>query len=215
MTIPNTGELFSWHLVTRLGEIQVLFPVVLGVCLILLGVDATRPLVSRWLQALLLAIVLTTASKIAFIGWGLGNERWDFTGISGHAMMASAIFPLLVATLTSRLPAGGQKMAVLCSFALVIAVGVSRVMVGAHSVSEVLAGLLVGSAASAFAMAYQGLPRAKLNFYLPLMVVPWLVLAPLQMPQLPTHTLVTRLSLLLSGHDKPHTRGDMHRKTLT
>jgi membrane-associated phospholipid phosphatase len=214
MLFPHIGDLFTWHFITRLGEAQYLLPAALWSCLALLRHDSTRSLAYRWLQTLLAATILTTASKIAFIGWGLGIAQWNFTGVSGHAMFASAVFPLLVATLTSRLPPGWQKMAVVFSFALVIAIGISRLMVGAHSVSEVLAGLLLGSAASAFAMAHVGLPRATLNFYVPLVVVVWLVVAPLQAPQYQTHSLVTRLALLLSGHEKPYTRSEMMRKSL-
>ena len=200
-----------WHLITRLGEVQLLLPAALWASLALLHQPGTRLFAMRWLQALGVAALLTTSSKIAFIGWGIGFAAWNFTGISGHAMFASAIYPLLMATLASRLPPGWQKASVQLGFVLVILVGISRVMVGAHSVSEVLAGLLVGGAASAFAMAKVGLPRATLNLYVPLVVVVWLVLAPLQTPQLPTHSLVTRLALQLSGHAKPHTRTEMLR----
>jgi membrane-associated phospholipid phosphatase len=214
MLSPDSGVLISWHLVTRLGEAQYLLPAALWACLALMRHDATRSLACRWSQTLLIATVLTMASKLAFIGWGLGSAQWNFTGVSGHAMFASAILPLLVATLTSRLSAAWQRGAVLLSFVLVIAIGVSRLMVGAHSASEVLAGLLLGSAASAFAMAHVGLPREISNLYLPLVVVVWLLVAPLQAPQFPTHSLVTRLALLLSGHDKPYTRRDLMHKSL-
>ena len=212
MLVSHLGDSSYWHFITRLGEVQLLLPAALWACLALLHQPGTRLFATRWLQALGVAALLTTGSKIAFIGWGIGSAAWDFTGISGHAMFASAIFPLLMATLTCRLPTGWQKAAVLASFALVVLVGVSRIMVGAHSVSEVLAGLLVGGAASAFAIWQVGLPRARLNLYVPLVAVVWLVAAPLQAPQLPTHSLVTRLALVLSGHAKPHTRTDMLRK---
>jgi hypothetical protein len=84
-------------------------------------------------------------------------------------------------------------------------------MVGAHSMSEVLAGLLIGITVSAYAVTQGRLPRVKFNFYLPLVIVIWLVIAPLQTPQVPTHSLVTRFTLLLSGHAKPHTRNEMLR----
>lgn len=211
MLDSSFGTASLWHLITRLGEVQLLLPAALWACLALLHQSATRAFATRWLQGLTVAAGLTLASKIAFIGWGVGSAAWDFTGISGHAMFAAAIFPLLLATLTCRMPGIWQRAAVVASLALVLLVGVSRLMVGAHSVSEVLAGLLVGGAASAFAFWQVGLPRARLNLYVPLVAVLWLVLAPLQAPQLPTHSLVTRFALLLSGHTKPYTRTEMLR----
>jgi hypothetical protein len=87
-----------------LGEVQLLLPAALLTCLALLNLQDTRLLAVRWLQALSVAAGLTLASKMAFIGWGLGSAAFNFTGISGHAMFASAVYPFLAATLTCRLP---------------------------------------------------------------------------------------------------------------
>jgi hypothetical protein len=126
-------------------------------------------------------------------------------------MFASAIYPLLAASLACSLPPQWQRASVGLSVVLVLLICLSRLMVGAHSISEVLAGLLVGITVSAYAVAHLGLPRAELNHYLTLVIGVWLAVAPLQTPQVPTHSLVTRLSLLLSGHAKPHTRQEMLR----
>lgn len=201
-----------WHLITRLGEVALLLPAALWACLALLHQSATRLFAVRWLQALALAGGLTLVTKLAFMGWGIGSAAWDFTGISGHAMFAAAIYPLLVASLTGQLAHGWQRALVLTSFALVLVVGVSRLVVGAHSVSEVMAGLLLGMAVSAFSLWHVGLPRARLNLAVPLVAVLWLVVAPMQAPQAPTHSFVIRLALLLSGHDKPYTRAEMLRQ---
>lgn len=209
--IPNHVAFSFWHVITRLGEAQLLVPAALWACLALLNQPDSRLVGVRWLQALVVAAGLTLLSKIAFIGWGLGSATFNFTGISGHAMFAAAIYPLLTATLIGRLPAPWQRATVVLSFVLVLLVGVSRVMVMAHSVSEVVAGFVVGSAVVAYAVGYIGLPRIKLNFYVPLILALWLLLTPLQMPQVPTHSMVTHLALLLSGHAKAHTRIDLLR----
>ncbi len=169
----------------------------------------TRPLATIWLGLLGLTTLLTTASKIAFIGWGIGSAWLDFTGISGHTMFAAAVYPLLLGTLTSRLPPWGQKAAVAAGYALALLVGVSRLEVGAHSVSEVVVGLLLGGAASALAIASAGLPRARIGASLTVLVALWIVLTPVHVPPLQTHSLVTRLALSLSGSPVPHTRHAM------
>jgi hypothetical protein len=159
---------------------------------------------------LCLTALLTTASKIAFIGWGIGSATLDFTGISGHTMFAAAVYPLLLGTLTSRLPPWGQKVAVIAGFALALLVGMSRLEVGAHSVSEVVAGLLLGGAASAFALARSGLPRSPIGSSLTVLVALWVLITPIHIPPVATHSLVTRLALSLSGSPVPHTRSAMH-----
>ncbi len=209
MTIDTPQLQYFWHLLTRLGESQILLPAALLAMLALARHADSRPLARCWLGALALATLLTTASKVAFIGWGIGSAALDFTGISGHAMFAAAVYPLLLGTLAAPLPQQGQKIAVTAGFALAFMVGLSRLEVGVHSISEVVAGLLLGSAASVWAIASTRLPRVLLGSTLSFLVALWILLTPLHIPPLHTHSLVTRLALALSGHVAPHTRHGM------
>ncbi len=196
-------------MLTRLGEVQILLPAALLSMLVLAHNTDTRSLATNWLGLLSLASLLTLASKIAFIGWGIGSAWLDFTGLSGHTMFAAAVYPLLLGTLASRLPPWGQKAAVAAGFALALLVGMSRLEVGAHSLSEVVAGLQLGGAASAFAIARAGLPRSGIGSSLTVLVALWVLITPVHVPPLPTHSLVTRLALSLSGSPVPHTRRAM------
>ena len=209
MPIVSSHLQSYWDLLTRLGEVQILLPAALLAMLVLAHRTDTRSLATTWLGLLCLTALLTTASKIAFIGWGIGSATLDFTGISGHTMFAAAVYPLLLGTLTSRLPPWGQQVAVAAGFALALLVGMSRLEVGAHSVSEVVAGLLLGGAASAFALARSGLPRAPIGSSLTVLVALWVLITPIHIPPVPTHSLVTRLALNLSGSPVPHTRRAM------
>ena len=210
MPIASSPLQSFWYLLTRLGEVQILLPAALLAMLVLAHRADTRPLATSWLGLLCLTALLTTASKIAFIGWGIGSATLDFTGISGHTMFAAAVYPLLLGTLTSRLPPWGQQVAVTAGYALALLVGMSRLEVGAHSVSEVVAGLLLGGAASALAMARAGLPRSRIGSSLTVLVTLWVLITPIHIPPVPTHSLVTRLALSLSGSPVPHTRSAMH-----
>jgi membrane-associated phospholipid phosphatase len=201
-----------WFLITRFGEVQNLLPAALWVCLALVRSEATRPLAYRWLFWLALFTLLDTASKIIFIGWGVGVESWNFTGFSGHAMFSAAIYPLLLATLAARLSLRWQKLALGTGFLLAALVGVSRLMVNAHSVSEVVLGLLLGGAVTLLTVSPIGLPQASWRLYVPTLLALWMVLAPLLAPPVPTHWMVTRLALLLSGRTHPYTRLDLHRR---
>lgn len=193
-----------WYHLTRFGEIQILLPAALLAILVLSKRPDTKFLAFWWLGFLVFAVLLTTASKVAFIGWGIGIPELNFTGISGHAMIASAVYPLLIATLASRLPAIGQKFAVAAGCMLALMVGLSRVEIGVHSVSEVIAGLLLGGAVSLFAIAKTSLPRTIVGSVFTMVVSGWLLFSLLHSPQLQTHSWVTRLSLMLSGHITPN-----------
>lgn len=152
--IPSSLPHF-WPLLTRLGEAQILLPAALVAAFALQRRPEGRPLALWWLLLIATAALLTTASKVAFIGWGIGWPELNFTGISGHAMFAAAVYPLLLGTLASRLPPLARQLAIGAGCALALLVGLSRIKVGAHSGSEVLAGLLVGAVASALALCQE------------------------------------------------------------
>ena len=80
-----------WHLITRLGEVQILLPAAVVAALVLAARRDSWPTVTLWLSLLGVAVLLTLASKLAFMGWGLGLPAFNFSGISGHAMMAAAL----------------------------------------------------------------------------------------------------------------------------
>src|SRR5947208_3636310 len=87
----------AWSLIGRLGEAQLLLPAALAFAWWLARRSEARPLVQWWLSLMALAALVTTITKVAFIGWGVGNAAFDFTGVSGHAMFAAAVYPLLCA----------------------------------------------------------------------------------------------------------------------
>jgi membrane-associated phospholipid phosphatase len=202
-----------WELFTRLGEAQILLPVMLVVALMLFRRSEGRPLAVWWLALLGAAALLTLTTKVAFIGWGLGSAALNFTGISGHAMFASAVYPLLFATLASHASPGAKTAAVAAGFLLALTVGISRLLVGVHSGSEVLAGLLLGGSASVLTLSRVPLPSALVSPLIPAVVAVWLAWTPVHAPKAPAHGMVIQLSLKLSGHARPYTRSDMLRRS--
>ncbi len=205
-TAPD--PLAAWQLFTRLGEAQLLLPAAALVVWLLLREPAAsghRQLVLRWLLRLAAAAAVTTASKLAFIGWGLGSAALDFTGVSGHTTFATAVYPLLLAALVPATWPLARQAGALAGLALALAVGLSRLMVDAHSVSEVVAGVLVGGWAGILAFRLGAL-RPQWGRWLAPLIGLWLVATPLVAPPSQSHAWVTRLALVLSGHATPHTR---------
>ncbi len=206
---PSTAA--AWHLFTRLGEAQLLLPAAAVVVGLLLreptaatGPDPRR-LALQWLLRLAAAAALTTASKLAFIGWGLGSAALDFTGVSGHTALAAAVYPLLLAAAVPAAWPLARQAGALAGVALALAVGLSRLMVDAHSVSEVLTGVLVGGWAGALAFRLRRL-QPHFGVWLAPLVGLWFVSMPVIAPPSQSHAMVTRLALALSGQALPHTR---------
>lgn len=211
-----------WYAVTRLGEAQILLPAfVAGALWLAFARPAgargrlaqgnahahdhpARQSALRWVAAIFATTVVTTASKVAFLGFGFGIAALDFTGFSGHSMYATSILPVLAALV------GGRRGAIV-GMLLALLVTYSRVDLGAHSWSEALAGLALGGAAAWWTLAdYLAHPGAvRAPWWLPLLLAAWLTLLPMHAPPSRTHSLVVWVSLKLSGRPRPYTRFEL------
>ena len=215
-----------WPLFTRLGEAQILLPLVALAALWLWLGAGQGALARRWLLAVGFAVALTTASKLAFIGWELGVADWDFTGISGHAACSAAILPMLGWLLVSGRAKPVRRAGVLAGFALAGLIAWSRLAVDAHSGSEAISGFVLGSVASWIALGGMSLAGAadKAPFaattgsapsaprWLQTAVIASLVILPFNAPRSQSHDWVTALSVRLSGRGQPFMRHDLHRQ---
>ena len=216
-----------WAAVTRLGEAQILLPAFLaGTLWLFLGpavarspagtgetrdAPPARDSARAWLSKIVAATGLTTASKIAFLGFGIGSMALDFTGLSGHAMYSMAILPVLAA-----LVAGPRGAAI--GVLLALAVLVSRVELHAHSWSEALGGALLGGAVASWTLGrYLREPTIRrAPWWLPLALAGWLTLLPWRASPARMHGLVVAMSLWLADRSEPYTRqellaGSIHR----
>lgn len=197
-----------WSFVTRWGEAQILLPLMLLVALWCLRERASRPGAWTWLLSTTAAALLVTASKVAFIGFGVGLPAWDFTGLSGHAMFAAAVLPVLGALLL-RGEGGVSRAGAAAGAALAALVAVSRIAVGAHSASEVVLGAAVGYAAAVpalLAFGRHGAGGSHLVRGAGALALTWLAATSMAAPPSRTHDWVTRLSLAASGRMLPFTR---------
>jgi membrane-associated phospholipid phosphatase len=216
MAWTDTDAAAAWQLFTRLGEAQLLLPAAAVAVALLLREPAQsghRRLAWQWVLRLAVAAALTTASKLAFIGWGLGSAALDFTGISGHTVFATAIYPWLLAVAVPAAWPQARRAGAWAGLALAVAVGLSRLVVQAHTPSEVLAGWLVGGWAALPAWRL-GAVRSQPGFWLAPLIGLWFMTTPVVAPPSQSHSMVTRLALGLSGHPRPYTRADLRRARL-
>ena len=209
----SVSSLHLWPIVTHFGSAGLMLPV-FAITMAGLWLGGRRNALRVWLLALTGAAVLVLASKLAFMGWGIGNAALDFTGISGHAMLAASILPVwlgwLLAVRDGRFSALGLALGLL----LGTLVAISRVVLHAHSVSEAVAGWLLGSAAALLAARTLAGPLSWSRWSL-------LALLPLSLSvhaaaanYLPAYQWEQRAALWLSGRATPYTRADLLRGRL-
>lgn len=198
-----------WPILTRLGEAEILLPMALLTALLLFRQRETRRLALLWMALLLTAATLTTLSKLAFMGWGLGSAALNFTGVSGHAMFSSAIYPLLLRSYLAGAQSGRDRWALLLGAALALLVGLSRLALGVHSVSEVLAGWLLGGGATGTVLLCAQPAGMRVRALLPALLLAWVALMPLHLQPSQTHSQLTRLALQLSGRAHAFTREEL------
>ncbi len=208
-TLSSTA--WWWVQVSRLGEAQILLPAMALALLWLASQRGGGRLVLAWLAATVLAAAITTASKIAFIGYGIGWAPLDFTGFSGHAMFAAALMPVLLRLAAGPRTRAGRGLVLVVGYALALVVAVSRVLVGAHSPSEVVTGFALGAMASAWALRAGRWPALPLARWMPAVLLVWALLAVVGAPESRTHGLVTRLALAVSGRPHAYQRWELHR----
>jgi len=185
-----------WKLLSSLGDSRWLLPMI-AVLLISLPRSAFK---WRALAAIAFTAALTLASKLAYMGWGLGIAGIDFTGFSGHAAMSSAIYPV-AGTLLAGIPRPARIGGFAAGSILALLIGWSRIPLNAHSLSEVLAGLVLGLTASAWSIRARPLPVRPRHWILATALIAGLAL-PIAAPHLRTHEVVVELAKWLSGRSE-------------
>jgi len=197
-----------WQVISHLGSSSLLLPVLL-ITATGLWQSEQRKTALVWLGSLTLAITICLTSKVAFIGWGIGIESINFTGVSGHTLFATSVLPvtfhLLLQTWASlRHRYWGMGV----GLALGLLVAISRVALHAHSWSEVVPGWLLGALVMWITLRSTDTPQHVSRLFLAAPALLLFALEPAASTYLPTHRYEIGLALLLSGHDQPFVRSD-------
>lgn len=189
-----------------LGDSRLLLP--MAAILLLAGWRAGTVWHVRWAVALMVVGLIVLASKLAFLGWGIGVGILNFTGFSGHAAMSVAVWPMTAFIAASTHRSG--KCAAMLGFGLATAIAYSRIPLNAHSWSEVISGGLLGGVGSAWVLGTISPATRRLH-------VGWAALAlaigcsvPIAFPQVRTHHLVVKMATALSGAAKAFDRSALH-----
>jgi len=202
----------NWHFLTFFGDTMLLLPTAVILFVLLFCAKKTR--IAAWHWALVYGAVgaVVSISKLAFMGWGLGIARYDFTGFSGHSALSAVLWPVLLWAITGRCSDRIHRAGLLLGFLLPIAVGYSRLAIQVHSDSEVISGLFIGYLGSiAFLQLQQYRPRTQLAW--PLVVIALLlpIILISQRKPAPTQGLLQHIATVLAHTKHAYTREDLHR----
>lgn len=197
--------MISWTHITRFGDFSIMSIAAFAITAWLLAEDERR-LAFWWSVLFVGGMAIVTLTKMAFIGWGIGIHALDFTGFSGHSTRATAVIPVMFYLMLQRAHPPLRTLGVLLGFALAVLIGISRLVLHAHSVAEVVSGTLLGGLISLSFMWIAGSLRKhvfnRLRVALSLLA---LLPAPYVQPA-PTQKWLTNVALFFAGHDKPHLR---------
>lgn len=189
-----------WRTLSTLGDSRWLLPMALVLLFTLPRADAR--LKWRWMLGIVAVAGVTLASKLAFMGWGIGIESLQFTGFSGHAAMSSVIYPV-VGVLLAGAGRRARAIGLLTGTLLAVAIAWSRIPLHAHSLSEVIAGLMLGLGCGTWALYGARASRRAAPVAIAAAVLAGMAL-PLALPDVRTHHVVIALAKFISGRAEIH-----------
>lgn len=129
---------------TNFGDPYLTVPLAGAVVVWLATTRSWRALVT-WIACFSASAALVAASHFAYAAWGLQITAINFTAVSGHTMLASAVYPTTFALCASQARTRTAIFAYLCGLVFALAIGMSRLLMGVHTPAEVLSGWLLGT----------------------------------------------------------------------
>jgi membrane-associated phospholipid phosphatase len=198
--------MIPWIHITSVADTVVTLPAAVTIAVWLVAGRAWR-MALWWCLLFAGGLAIVAATKIAFIGWGVGISAIDFMGMSGHAMRATAVFPVIFYLILQRSPATVRGAGVMLGLSIGALVAVSRVALDVHSVSEAVAGCAMGGAVSlGFIWRSRGMPRPWVNRWIIALGLFALLPTSYAKPA-PTNQWIQAVALYLSGNDAIFDRG--------
>jgi membrane-associated phospholipid phosphatase len=142
---------------TDFGDLAVLLPLT-AATLVWLLVYSTRA-APRWVVALGSCVGLTALLKIAFY---VCPPASDTHNPSGHTSLSTLVYGAITLVTAIAWPGVRRVLVIGGGTGLILAIGVSRVLLDAHSVAEVSLGFVIGVVTlAAFSHKYLQIPNMK------------------------------------------------------
>jgi membrane-associated phospholipid phosphatase len=189
-----------WKALSALGGVTVTGPLAIAVALWLLA-GRTWRLSLAWCLLFCAGMALVVLTKIAYYGWGIGIPEWQFAGLSGHAMRATAVYPVVFYLAVRHAGTIARHAALAVGVLLSGLIAYSRLPVHAHTLSEVVLGGAVGyGAALAFIVTARSEQPAVVGRVLATLCMPVVFVMPFTKPA-PAEKWVKQVAVYFSGKD--------------
>jgi len=203
----------SWHILhilTYFGDSMLLIPTAVIMAILITWKNSDHRAVWYWMLAFCAAGAIVSLSKIAFLGFGIGSARFNFTGISGHSAMSATLWPVMLWLLSGRFSSFWRTFAVGIGYLIPLMVGMSRLILNYHSQSEVVSGLFLGFTLSTTFLVSQRCSELKgfstgqlcITLLLPLLLIS-------DGRTATTQQFLQRLSVQIAGIDHAWTRAEL------
>lgn len=147
--------------VTDFGDQAVLLPLAAGVVLVF-AMAGWRRGAAAWAAAVVGTLALMLVLKLGFLACGPIFPIGHLRSPSGHTAAGTAIYGGLLAIMARRATGHGRWTAA-CALLVALAIGASRLALGAHTGIEVAVGGAVGVCGALAIERFAGMPPPRLR----------------------------------------------------
>jgi membrane-associated phospholipid phosphatase len=136
------------HLISDLGDSAVLLPASLGLLAFLIGFGSRADALA-YAGALVTGLAAALIAKLALATCGVEHPVLGVESPSGHAAFGAIFYGCLAVLFATGRSIGSRLALYVGAVSLVALIGVSRLVLEAHTLPEVAVGLLIGGASVA------------------------------------------------------------------
>lgn len=196
-----------WQMLTYFGDSMLLLPSAVVLAFALFYNTSRLAPVFFWLVSFGTAGLVVSVSKVLFLGFLIGSVHYNFTGFSGHTTMSTTFWPIFLWFIARGFAFKRPFLWVAAGYLFALTIAYSRLVLHAHSPSEVICGFLLGCCCSLFFLAMQRKVAFKPITFTELLLIIALPLFLVSQgkPATTQHFLGT-LAAKLAGMEHPHTR---------
>lgn len=187
----------------EIGHSSVMLPMASAIAAWLIAGRAWK-MALCWCVMFAAGLSVVAVSKIAFLGWQAGVPSLDFHALSGHALRATAVLPVLFFVVLQGTPTYWRTGGVLLGIGGSVGLAVLLVHFQFHTASEVVASVLLGAIVSLgyiHVAAKHPAPRIT-RWTVPVSMIVFIAVFSVK-PSVITHRLVD-VALYLSGRERPY-----------
>jgi len=196
-----------WQTLTYFGDSMLLLPSAVVLAVALFYNTSRLTTVITWLVSFGTAGLVVSVSKVLFLGFLIGSARYNFTGFSGHTTMSTTFWPIFFWFIARGLSLSRPLVIVGIGYVFALTIAYSRLVLHAHSPSEVISGFLLGTCCSLGFLALQRDVAFKpISWSEIVLIVALPLYIMLQGKPATTQHFLGTLAAKIAGMEQPHTR---------